>query len=74
MTVVVSDTSIITSLLTVGQESGLREMGLMGVLIEAKQHNLISKVAPLIASLETDAGFGLGPVVRKLVLERAGEG
>ena len=57
----------------VAQEAGLNVMGLMGVLIEAKYRDLICEVAPLIAQLETDAGFRLSSRVRQLVLECAGE-
>lgn len=51
---------------------GLRVVGTLGILIEAKRLGLIDTVAPLIDQLER-ANFRISPALRQHVLRSAGE-
>ena len=57
----------------VAQRAGLKVMGLMGMLVEAKQRGIVEAVGPVIDELASVAGFRVGDAVRKLILSRAGE-
>ena len=52
---------------------GLRVVGVLGLLIEAKRKGLLDKVEPLLSDLLHKAGFRLGPELYRRVLEEAGE-
>ena len=60
-----------------GRESaqyfGLRYIGLVGVLIEAKHKGLISTVQPYLDALRDRAGFRLSTVLYERVLRDLGE-
>ncbi|MBO0936317.1 DUF3368 domain-containing protein [Fibrella sp. HMF5335] len=52
---------------------GLRIVGLLGVLIQAKQAGYIVAVEPLLMDLRAKAGFRIHPTLYKCVLQLAGE-
>jgi predicted nucleic acid-binding protein len=52
---------------------GLPTVGCLGILLAAKQHGLISAIAPLVQKLETEAGFWIGQGLKTRVLTSAGE-
>ena len=52
---------------------GLRVIGLLGLLVRAKQQGLIPAVAPLLDALERDAGFWMTADLKRRVLDQAGE-
>ena len=52
---------------------GLRTIGLLGVLRDAKEQSLIPAVAPLLDRLEKEADFWISSALRSMVLKAAGE-
>jgi predicted nucleic acid-binding protein len=52
---------------------GFATMGVVGVLLSAKQAGMISHVAPLLDRLRAELRFFISDVVRAEVLRRAGE-
>jgi len=54
-------------------ELGLRFIGLLGVLVEAKQNGYISAVQPVLDSLIAKAGFWVSQALYRRVLQAAGE-
>jgi len=52
---------------------GLRTIGLLGILIDAKSRGVLEKVAPVLEELERTAGFWIAPALRDRVLNLAGE-
>ena len=54
-------------------EEGLHIVGLMGVLLEAKQRGLITSVRQLTAELETAATFHVGDPIKEIIFRAAGE-
>jgi predicted nucleic acid-binding protein len=52
---------------------GLRTIGILGILIEARARTLIPKIAPVLDRLEQEAGFWVAPVLRIRVLHLAKE-
>ena len=52
---------------------GLRRVGLLGVLLDAKARGLVSRVRPIIDDLVDKAGFWVGMDLRDYVLAQAGE-
>lgn len=52
---------------------GLRPLGLLGILLDAKQSNLIPAIAPLLDVLEQSACFWISPDLRLHVLRLAAE-
>lgn len=57
----------------VAQRLGLRVMGVVGILLAAKQERLISAVQPLLYELRTTAGFYLSDTVYQHALSLADE-
>jgi predicted nucleic acid-binding protein len=55
------------------QYFGLDVMGVVGLLVRAKQRQLILAVSPLLESLQRQAGFYLSPAVIEHALELANE-
>ena len=51
----------------------LTTMGLMGILLQARQRSLITAVAPLLDRLEQEARFWMSALLRATVLRAAGE-
>jgi len=58
---------------SIARENGLNIMGLLGVLILAKQKGLIPEVKPLIARLQDEADFWISNQLINQVLTEAGE-
>lgn len=55
------------------QQQGLKLMGVVGVLLLAKQRGLLPLIRPELDALRTDVGFWLGDRIYQLALEKAGE-
>lgn len=52
---------------------GLKTIGLLGCLIEAKNQNIIKKVKPLVEKLESQAGFYIGNRLKNVIYELVNE-
>jgi predicted nucleic acid-binding protein len=52
---------------------GLRTVGLLGILIQARRRSLISELAPLLDRLQTEARFWISRSLRESVLNAVGE-
>lgn len=52
---------------------GLNVVGVLGMLIEAKQRALLDKVEPILSDLHQRAGFRVSPELYRRVLHAAGE-
>jgi hypothetical protein len=52
---------------------GVRTIGILGVLIEARRRQFIPDMKTLLQRLETEAGFWIAPSLRNRVLALAGE-
>lgn len=52
---------------------GLRFVGILGVLIEAKGRGLLQRIEPILDELQQDAGFRVSEALRARVLQAAGE-
>ena len=52
---------------------GLRFIGLLGCLVEAKQRGLVSTVGPIVDNLIEKAGFWIGRPLDECVLQAVGE-
>lgn len=52
---------------------GLKVVGVLGLLIEAKRKGLLDRIEPLLSDLLHKAGFRLGPELYRRILEEAGE-
>jgi predicted nucleic acid-binding protein len=52
---------------------GLRTIGVLGVLLEARRRELIPEVKIVLDKLETDAGFWIAPELKNRLLQLAGE-
>lgn len=55
------------------KELGLKTIGLLGVLVKAKEMGLIASLKPILHELETKAGFWISEKLKKAVLEIVGE-
>ena len=55
------------------QRLGCRVVGVLGVLIEAKQRQQISAVRPILDAMRTQAGFRVSEELHARVLDAAGE-
>ena len=58
----------------VALQLGLRAIGVLGILSEAKAKGLLPRIAPMLDELEAKAGFKITPTLRARVLRSAGEG
>lgn len=58
---------------TVARELGIPVIGVLGILIEAKEKRLIAAVRPLIERLQNELDFFLSPALVTAVLMRANE-
>ncbi len=56
------------------EKLGIRIIGLLGVLVEAKNQGFISEVKPLLDDLASLAGFRISESLRTHVLQTSGEG
>lgn len=52
---------------------GLHTVGLVGVLIKAKELGVLSAIKPVLSNLEDTAGFWIGEKLKNKVLEDVGE-
>ena len=52
---------------------GLHTLGVLGVLLVAKERGLVPAVAPLLDRLQREAGFWVGAPLRARILQPAGE-
>jgi predicted nucleic acid-binding protein len=57
----------------IARQEGLQTIGLVGVLIKAKQNGLIKEVRKILADLKHQAGFWLGEKLENQILENLGE-
>lgn len=57
----------------VARQHGLFPVGVLGVLLRAKQRRLIHAVVPLVDRLQSELGFFISSALRADVLEQAGE-
>ena len=57
----------------VARQEGLQTVGLVGVLIKAKDEKLITEVRSILNDLKTVAGFWLGEKLENKILEQLGE-
>jgi len=57
----------------VARRLGLRTIGILGILLQAKTSGALPAVRPVMDALQRDAGFWLSESLRKQVLSLAGE-
>lgn len=57
----------------IARREGLQTVGLVGVLIKAKEEEIIEKVSEVLNELKTSAGFWLGDKLEKKIIEELGE-
>ena len=55
------------------RQRGLLPLGVLGILLRAKQRTLIGALSPLLDRLQGELGFFISPAVRAEVLKNAGE-
>lgn len=70
--IIVSDTSALSNLAVV-EHLGLSIIGILGVLLIAKQRSLIPQVQPVVDALSEQAGFRISPQLYQRVLTLAKE-
>ncbi len=58
----------------IAREQGLLTVGLVGVLIKAKEQNIIDAIGPILTELKTTAGFWLGENLERKIKEELDEG
>ncbi|HYU35354.1 MAG TPA: DUF3368 domain-containing protein [Thermoanaerobaculia bacterium] len=52
---------------------GLKVLGVLGILVDAKRRGLVEKVQPLLGDLQERAGFRVSAALYQRALEEAGE-
>ena len=57
----------------VAAQLGMRTIGILGVLIQARRRQIIPEILPVLKRLETEAGFWIAPNMRARVLAIANE-
>ncbi len=57
----------------IARQEGLRTVGLVGVLLKAKEEKIIEEVREILHDLKNVAGFWLGDKLEKKILEELGE-
>ena len=57
----------------VARQRGLLPLGMLGILLRAKQRTLIGPLRPLLDRLQSELGFFISPAVRAEVLKNANE-
>ena len=57
----------------VAEKLGIRVVGILGVLVQSRQKQLIPEVRGVLDRLEKEAGFWIAPNLRTKVLEAVGE-
>ena len=58
---------------TIARQEGLQTVGLVGVLIKAKEEKIIEEMREVLNDLKNTAGFWLGEKLEKKILEELGE-
>ena len=57
----------------IAKQRGIRVIGLLGVLVEAKRHGFLPEVRPVLDQLQHEAAFWFSAKVREQILALAGE-
>lgn len=57
----------------IAKENGISIVGILGVLISAKQNGIISKVKPILDRMIYELGFRVNPALYQYVLKKVGE-
>lgn len=57
----------------IAKKMGLKIVGILGILIEAKKINLIEKIEPILVDLVKKAGFRINPQLYLDILKKANE-
>ena len=57
----------------IAEKFGIRITGLLGILIEAKNQNLVPNVKPILDKLIYKIGFRINPKLYQNILRRVGE-
>jgi len=57
----------------VASQLGLRTIGILGLLLEAKSAGFLAAVGPVLDDLQREAGFWIAKPLRQQVLRLAGE-
>jgi uncharacterized protein len=57
----------------VAEELGLHRVGILGILLRAKNQRLIPALKPVLDALKRDANFWVSRSLREKILKRAGE-
>lgn len=57
----------------IAAETGLKHVGILGILLRAKNAGLVSSLTPVFELLRRDANFWISPALREYVLRQAGE-
>ena len=57
----------------IARQEGLQTVGLVGVLIKAKEEKIVEEVREILNDLKNVAGFWLGDKLEKKILEELGE-
>lgn len=57
----------------VAVELGIKTIGILGILLQAKRSGLLPAVRPCLDQLKQEAGFWIAPTLRARVLKLAGE-
>jgi uncharacterized protein len=52
---------------------GLKVVGLLGILMEARHKDLLPALAPIVDRLQEEAGFWISPTLRLTILRAVGE-
>lgn len=52
---------------------GLAPLGVLGILLRARQRGLVTALQPLLDRLQNELGFFISPELRVMVLKQAGE-
>ncbi len=58
---------------SVARQEGLMTIGLVGVLIKAKEEKTIERVGEVLSELKNQAGFWIGEKLERKILEEIGE-
>jgi len=57
----------------IARQEGLQTIGLVGVLIKAKENRIIKEVREILSDLKHQAGFWLGEELENQILENLNE-
>ena len=57
----------------IARQRGLQTIGLVGILIKAKNQNIIAEIGLILTELKETAGFWLSDNLEKRILQKVGE-